>query len=113
MARRTTARPLTTPASGGVPAARQGDLAVAMAGFGQTSQNLAQVFNLFNTQAGQLAEVLSKFPTTLQVETRGRLEVIHNGAEVLARMSDGLQQLIVDKVDEAIKRRFKERLPDA
>jgi hypothetical protein len=74
---------------------------------------LASAFNQFNANATALAGALAKFPSRLEVENRGRVEVILNGAEVLGRLTDGLQEYVTAQVGKALKQAFKEKLPDA
>jgi hypothetical protein len=46
-------------------------------------------------------------------QVSGRTEVIINGAEALAKLTPAIQEMVTAQVEDAIKRTFKEKLPDA
>lgn len=89
------------------------DFSAAVGNFNTASQALAQSFVAWGNQAAALGEALGRFPSTVTHQVSGRTEVIVNGAEALSRMTDGLQALIAEKIDAAIKNMLKDKLPDA
>jgi hypothetical protein len=97
----------------GINAGGGGNFAGSLDVFNQSSRAMAQAFNAFGSHATALATALSGFPSRLTVESQGRVEVIINGTEALARMSEGLQGYVSEQIDSAIRKQFKERLPDS
>jgi hypothetical protein len=88
-------------------------LGESLAKFGEATGVLATAFTTFGVQANSLAAALSKFPSTLAISGKMDLNVIFNGAEVLARMSEGLAALVEEKVRGGIQKMMKDKLPDA
>jgi hypothetical protein len=97
----------SSPAGGGGDSFGQ-----AMTAFSRESQALAAAFSQFYPSATALAGALSKFPSSVTMQGQVRHEVILNGAEVLARMQDGLQAYIMEQANKVLRQALKEKLPD-
>lgn len=98
------------PPAGGFDAAQ---FVQAMAAFNASSERLFQAFTLFDAKSGALAAAIEKIPASIKLETAGKLEVIHNGAEVFATLLPEFQRIATEKVEAALEAFRKERLPDA
>jgi hypothetical protein len=56
---------------------------------------------------------VEKFPSTLNVQGRQQVEVVFNGAEVLARITPEIKELVTEGVKQKLNEVFRKYLPDA
>jgi hypothetical protein len=80
---------------------------------GQTAQVLTQAMTVFSGNATALTQAISQMPKTLTVTGQHSVTVTFNGAEVMAKLSPEIQELVTNKVQQAMSRVFKEQMPDA
>ena len=66
----------------------------------------------FSQTSNALALSMDNFPREISHTINGRVEVVLNGAEVLSRISEPLQQLIEAKVADGINKFTKNKFPD-
>ncbi len=82
-------------------------------GFTNAAQSLSQTFNVFAGHAQALSQALSSFPRVLSGQFTHQVTVVHNGAEVFAKMTPFVEQVVTEKVNAALSRAFKDAMPDA
>jgi hypothetical protein len=90
-----------------------GQFGSAAGAFGTAAQALAQTFAGFAGQAQALTQALNNMPRSLNGQFQHSVQVIHNGAEVFAKMTPAIEQMVAERVTSALNRVFKEHLPDA
>ncbi len=81
--------------------------------FGGVAEQMVSAFSIFGDNASKLAEALHNFPGTINVQGHQTVELILNGAEVLASMRGDLQTLVEDNVKKVIRDRLGGILSDA
>jgi hypothetical protein len=82
-------------------------------GFTNAAQSLSQTFNVFAGHAQALSQALSSFPRVLSGQFSHQVTVVHNGAEVFAKLTPFIEQVVAKQVNATLGRAFKEVLPDA
>lgn len=66
----------------------------------------------FSNTASNLANSLNAFPRSIELSARHTVEVIFNGAEVLAKLMPVIQEIAVTEADRAINKMIKNKIPD-
>jgi len=96
---------------------RFGDTVVQMGGgfnvFNASVQQLTSAFSIFGERSSKLTDALNNFPGTLNIQGHQTVELILNGAEVLASMQGDLQALVQDAVKTVVRERLGGILSDA
>ncbi|MBN9520666.1 hypothetical protein J0H58_19470 [bacterium] len=82
-------------------------------GFVSSAQQMAQTFNVFAGQAQALSQAMSSFPRVLSGQFSHQVTVVHNGAEVFAKLTPFVEQLVTDRVNTVLTRTFQEHMPEA
>ncbi|MBN9524490.1 hypothetical protein J0H58_39250 [bacterium] len=82
-------------------------------GFTNAAQALSQTFNVFAGHSQALSQALSSFPRVLSGQFTHQVTVVHNGAEVFAKLTPFIEQVVTKQVNATLSRAFKEALPDA
>lgn len=80
--------------------------------FNNSSQPLVTALNNFQRDAQSLADAMSKFPTSLRIEGKQTIEVIHNGAEIFASLEDSISEKIRGETTTQLQNYFSKNLPD-
>lgn len=76
------------------------------------AMRLQQTVIAFSNTADSLSDALNNFPREIQHTITGRVEIIHNGAEVLARIMPSVQELVTARVAEGISKFTKDNFPE-
>lgn len=79
--------------------------------FNTKSQPLIEAFNIFNKNSDKLVNALTQFPTSLTIEGRQTVEVIHNGAQVLSELNPLLQELIQKETKNQLQNMIDTKFP--
>lgn len=72
---------------------------------------LSAALNGFKESSSSLITALNSFPRKIELETAGKLEVIINGAEVLNKLQEPLQEMVSTQIASAIQSFAKDKLP--
>lgn len=79
--------------------------------FNTKSQPLVEAFNIFNKNSDKLINALTQFPTSLTIEGRQTVEVIHNGAQVLSELNPLIQELIQKETKNQLQNMIDTKFP--
>lgn len=79
--------------------------------FNTKSQPLVEAFNIFNKNSDKLVNALTQFPTSLTIEGRQTVEVIHNGAQVLSELNPLIQELIQKETKNQLQNMIDTKFP--
>lgn len=77
----------------------------------QFLQNLTKELQRSVNGANGVSQTLSNIPRTVELAATHRVEVIVNGAQVLAQLQPGIEQLVITETDKAIQRFASQNLP--
>jgi hypothetical protein len=84
-----------------------------MGGFTQSAQSLSTAMNAFGGHATALSEAISSIPRSLNGSFSHTVQVVHNGIEILGKLTPEIQNMVVTQVKSELSRVFKEQMPDA
>jgi len=73
---------------------------------------ISQVFSKFDVSVAKLATAIEAMPHTINMSVRHTVEVIFNGAEVLASLQPGIQDLVVKTTQKSINTMIAAKFPD-
>jgi hypothetical protein len=83
------------------------DFSEAVGGFGVAAMDHAKALEAFGQPANELASALNQFPRSIDITQNGTVQVILNGAEVMAKMPDVIREI----ANKAIEDKLGEQLP--
>lgn len=82
-------------------------------GFDQAASQLTQVVTAFGGHATALGEAIAGMPRSITLQGQHTVTVTLNGAEVLGKLTPDIQALVGREVGKAMRRVFREQMPDA
>jgi len=77
-----------------------------------SSNKTGEAVNKFGQNSQELITSLNNFPREISLNANHKVEVIFNGAEVLAGLSDGVAKLAVEKAVGVINKMIAKKMPD-
>ncbi len=77
-----------------------------------SSNKTGEAVNRFGQNSQELITSLNNFPREISLNANHRVEVIFNGAEVLASLSEGVAKLAVDKTVVVVNKMIAKKMPD-
>ncbi len=88
------------------------ELQQALLNFSAENSKLTEALTAFGRNSSELTEALNNFPKTLEISGSQTVEVLINGAEVLAGIEPGLKELVDSSIELALNNMIKTRFPD-
>jgi hypothetical protein len=74
--------------------------------------DILQAFNKFDSSVAKLTVAIESMPHTISMNVRHTMEVVFNGAEVLATLQPSLQDLVIKTTESQINRMIRDKFPD-
>lgn len=85
---------------------------VDTSGFSEASRNISRSFVDFGNSVRQLTQAIEAMPTNIQLTANHRVEIIHNGVEIFAKMEPMIRDLVVGETSKQLNQFVKDKLPD-